>query len=564
MISVYACRHGSGCAPGTTHNSILAQTVKSYHGASISNSEIQNRASTGKRVKLPKMLADLPVSGNTLPHTMTYMLQQLEFADQVRRHVSPRIDEGRKSQFGQFMTPSNTARFMASLFPPSTLKTCRLLDAGAGVGALTCAFLDRWIEGGFGFQEVEAYAYEIDDTLRGHLAERLAAYSGVRAHISGEDFISSSNQLLFHGATDYTHAILNPPYKKINSFSTHRHELRALGIETVNLYSAFVALAVMQAAHEGQIVAIIPRSFCNGPYYRPFRDFILQRSALRHIHLFESRNTAFKEDNVLQENIILRLERGGIQGPVTITTSTDDSLSDLKTHVYPFDQIVFPEDSEGFIHVPTLPDENARTSSLPSSIRYSLADIGVNVSTGPVVDFRLRDYLRAMPAPGTVPLLYPGHFSINRTVWPIDGAKKPNAIERNDETEKWLFPNGHYCVVRRFSSKEERRRIVATAVDPAVFVDAPMLGFENHLNVFHENRRGLPRLLANGLAVFLNATVVDSAFRRFNGHTQVNATDLKAMKYPSRLALMELGEWALNNRELTQQMIDERLDTLTV
>ena len=56
---------------------------------------------------------------------------------------------------------------------------------------------------------------------------------------------------------------------------------------------------------------------------------------------------------MLQENIIIRLERGGIQGPVTITTSTDDTLSDLETHVYRFDQIVFPDDAEGFIHVPT-------------------------------------------------------------------------------------------------------------------------------------------------------------------------------------------------------------------
>ena len=428
---------------------------------------------------------------------------------------------------------------------------------------MSCAFLDRWVEGGFQFQEVQVFAYEIDDRLRGHLAEHLAAYEGATAHVSAEDFISSSNQLLFHGVTDYTHAILNPPYKKINSLSAHRHELRALGIETVNLYSAFVALAVMQAAHEGQIVAIIPRSFCNGPYYRPFRDFILQRTALRHIHLFESRTTAFKDDDVLQENIIIRLERGGIQRPVTITTSTDDSLSDFETHVYPFDQIVFPDDAEGFIHVPTSPDENIKAIDKPTSIRYSLAEIGVNVSTGPVVDFRLREYLRDMPVPGTVPLLYPSHFGINRTDWPIAGAKKPNAIQRNDETEKWLFPNGHYCVVRRFSSKEEKRRIIASAVDPASFGDAPALGFENHLNVFHENKRGLSESLANGLAVFLNTTVVDKAFRRFNGHTQVNATDLKTMKYPSRPALIELGKWAVKSGELTQHMIDERLGALT-
>lgn len=491
------------------------------------------------------------------------MLQQLEFADRVRLQVAPGIAKGRKSELGQFMTSSTIARFMASLFPASDLKTCRLLDAGAGVGALSCAFLDRWVKGGFHFQEVQAFAYEIDDRLREHLAEHLAAYDGVTANVSAEDFISSSNQLLFHGATDYTHAILNPPYKKINSQSAHRHELRALGIETGNLYSAFVALAVLQAADKGQIVAIIPRSFCNGPYYRPFRDFILQRAALRHIHLFESRTTAFKDDHVLQENIIIRLERGGIQGPITITTSTDDSLSDFETHVYPFGQIVFPDDPEGFIHVPTRPGENATVMDASSAIRYSLAEIGVSVSTGPVVDFRLRDYLRDMPAPGAVPLLYPSHFSINRTDWPIAGAKKPNAIQRNDATEKWLFPNGHYCVVRRFSSKEEKRRIVAGVVDPAVFGDAQVLGFENHLNVFHENRHGLSEALANGLAVFLNSTVVDKAFRRFNGHTQVNATDLKTMKYPSTLALIELGKWALNTGELTQQRIDERLGALT-
>ena len=495
--------------------------------------------------------------------TMTGMLQQLEFADSVGRQVSPRLAKGRKSELGQFMTPSNIARFMASLFPASDLKTCRLLDAGAGVGALSCAFLDRWVDGGFQFQEVQAFAYEIDDRLRGYLAEHLAAYDGATVHVSAEDFISSSNQLLFHETTDYTHAILNPPYKKINSHSSHRYELRALGIETVNLYSAFVALAVLQAAHAGQIVAIIPRSFCNGPYYRPFREFILQRAALRHIHLFESRSTAFKDDDVLQENIIIRLERGGVQGPVTITTSTDDSLSDFETHVYPFNRIVFPDDAEGFIHVPTSPDENTTTIDTPSAIRYSLADIGVNVSTGPVVDFRLRGYLSDMPAPGTVPLLYPSHFSINRTEWPIAGAKKPNAIQRNDDTEKWLFPNGHYCVVRRFSSKEEKRRIMASAVDPAAFGGAQALGFENHLNVFHENKRGLSESLANGLAVFLNTTVVDKAFRRFNGHTQVNATDLKTMKYPSRTALIELGKWAVKSGELTQQMIDERLGRLT-
>lgn len=487
------------------------------------------------------------------------MRQQLEAVDNVRREVAPRIEQTRKAEFGQFMTPSSVARFMASLFPPSTLQTCHLLDAGAGVGALSCAFLDRWTTGGFGFESIEVTAYEIDETLRAYLAQHLVAYSRVKANIIAGDYIELATASGLHDR-GFTHAILNPPYKKINGRSAHRLALRSVGIETVNLYSAFVALAVAEVAHGGQIVAIIPRSFCNGPYYRPFRDFILERAAIRHMHLFDSRNKAFKDDEVLQENIIIRLERGGQQGPVTVSTSTDDSFSDLTTHEHPFDRIVFPDDPERFIHVPTSPDKNA--IELSPTIRYTLADLGIKVSTGPVVDFRLKEHLRDMPGKGTVPLLYPNHFSSGGTTWPIEDMKKPNAIERNADTEKWLYPSGFYCVVRRFSSKEEKRRIVASVVDPSAFGDAPVLGFENHLNLFHESKRGLPEALARGLAVFLNTTAVDEHFRRFNGHTQVNATDLKLMKYPSREALIALGKWAIQQESLTEDQIDAQLKIL--
>ena len=56
-------------------------------------------------------------------------------------------------------------------------------------------------------------------------------------------------------------------------------------------------------------------------------------------------------------------------------------------------------------------------------------------------------------------------------------------------------------------------------------------GFENHLNVFHSNKQGLPKALSFGIAMFLNTTAVDEHFRTFNGHIQVNVTDLKRLKY---------------------------------
>ncbi|MEZ5454380.1 MAG: Eco57I restriction-modification methylase domain-containing protein, partial [Thiothrix sp.] len=438
------------------------------------------------------------------------------------------------------------------------------------IGSLSAAFFDKWKNRqGFTFSQLELDAFEIDSTLHTHLAQTLEKYqsqTNLTAHIKGGDFIhtaveSLSGDLFAEKLPQYTHAILNPPYKKINSNSSHRLALRRVGIETVNLYSAFVALAVALAAPGGQIVAIIPRSFCNGPYYRPFRDYILEHTAIRHIHLFESRTKAFKDDGVLQENIIIRLERDGLQGDVTITTSTDDRFIDLNTHSHSFEHIVFPDDPERFIHIPTSAEKSTIEQS--PAIRYSLDDLGIKISTGPVVDFRLKEHLLAMPEAGSSPLLYPAHFSGKGVTWPIEGMKKPNAILRNTTTNKWLYPNGFYCVVRRFSSKEEKRRIVANVVDPDVFRETAMLGFENHLNLFHENKRGLPKALAHGLAVFLNTTAVDENFRRFNGHTQVNATDLRLMKYPSRETLSQLGEWASAQGELTQTMIDAKLETLS-
>ena len=485
-----------------------------------------------------------------------------------RLTVAKPIDPKRKSQYGQFFTPAEIARFMAGLFTRRAWDNCHLLDAGAGTGSLSVAFLERWAGGGFEFPRVEVDAFEIDESLHPHLIQSLeeyGRYQNVVSNVRGDDFVhaavdSLSGDLFAEALPRYTHAILNPPYKKIHSNSLHRSALRRIGLETVNLYSAFVALSLSLLEDHGQLVAIVPRSFCNGPYYRPFREYVLERAAIRRIHLLASRNSAFKDDEVLQENVIITLERGMRQGDVTVTTSTDGSFADMETNRYSFDRIVFPGDPERFIHVPTSPEFSAIERS--RAIRFTLDDIGIKVSTGPVVDFRLKEHLRDMPDEDTVPLLYPGHFKGQMTDWPNPELKKPNAICRNAQTEKWLYPNGFYCVVRRFSSKEEKRRIVASVVTPDSFPNVEALGLENHLNVFHEGKHGLTEALAYGLAAFLNTTAVDENFRRFNGHTQVNATDLRLIKYPNRESLIALGEWAMRRRKPSKILIEDQLESL--
>lgn len=488
--------------------------------------------------------------------------------DKLRLDVSKNTAAARKAQFGQYLTSSSIATYMSSLFNPSNADECHLLDAGAGIGSLTAAYLERVRAGELTFRKVSVDAFELDERLHPYLKQTLVGFEDLRqfnGSVRGVDFVheaanSICGDLFSQALPQYTHAILNPPYKKIRSNSAYRESLRRAGIETVNLYSGFVALALSLLAPGGQLVAIVPRSFCNGPYYKPFREFLLKHAAIRHIHLFYSRDKAFATDDVLQENVIIGLVRDKTQGRVTVSTSSDDRFHDVETHHYEFDQIVFPNDREKFIHVPTSHKAGALDSVVGN--QHALEEIGVKVSTGPVVDFRLKEYLVKMPGAGDIPLLYPGHFRDGVTQWPNPDLGKPNGIQRNTHTEKWLYPSGYYCVVRRFSAKEERRRVVASVVCPESFSGAPVLGFENHLNVFHEAKRGLPKELSYGIAAYLNTTAVDEALRRFSGHTQVNATDLRSIKYPSRETLLALGVSAIACGDWSQESIDAQFERI--
>jgi tRNA1(Val) A37 N6-methylase TrmN6 len=473
--------------------------------------------------------------------------------EKTRLAASKQLDPDRRVSLGQFMTPSAIATFMASLFKRWP-DDARVLDPGAGIGSLSEAFARKYMEMN-PRGRLHLTAYEIDPVLVEHLGGHLRALGPTIEHeLFQRDFIREATSATSFGARRFSHVILNPPYKKIGGTSDYRKLLRTIGVETGNLYSAFLALAVAMTDDQGEIVGIVPRSFCNGTYFRPFRSWLLSKAALTHVHVFESRKKAFSDDNVLQENIIIRLQRGGSQGSVAVSSSHDSTLHDYQERQVPFVEIVNPIDAQQFIHVPTF-----ETNGSAKLFACSLAELGLGVATGPVVDFRLRPYSHSTPKPGMVPLLYAHHFSGGTLQWPREH-KKPNALEVNGATRKWLMPQGWYAVTKRFSAKEEKRRLVAYVVDPAR-LPHEFYGFENHLNVIHSGKNGIAPALAHGIALFLNSTVVDLHFRNFSGHTQVNATDLRSMRFPNLDVLTEFGKWAATHRNPSQQQIDQFIES---
>jgi adenine-specific DNA-methyltransferase len=140
--------------------------------------------------------------------------------------------------------------------------------------------------------------------------------------------------------------------------------------------------------------------------------------------------------------------------------------------------------------------------------------------------------------------------------WPRGGHRKPNAIARNPQTRELLLPNETYVLIKRFTSKEEPRRVVACIHDPSRLPAAHQdVGFENHLNYVHAGGKGLPPRVARGLAAWLNSTMVDRHFRQFSGHTQVNATDLRSLRYPHLNTLEKIAD-VLGERINDQAAID--------
>jgi adenine-specific DNA-methyltransferase len=490
----------------------------------------------------------------------------LTWVEEARLTASARLNQKQRGAKGQYFTPAQSARFMASQFTPRGGRI-GLLDAGAGVGSLSAAWIAQAVQWESPPEHIHVTAFELEPLLAEYLeatfskAAAIAESAGVGLswEVRGEDFIESASasavaEFFAQTLPRYDVAILNPPYHKIRSDSKARETLRRAGIETSNLYSAFVWLAVNHLTPDGELVAITPRSFCNGPYFRPFRKYILKHSSLDWLHVYESRDTAFADDEVLQETLIFKLTRSEEQrSTVTVSSSEAGHEHDVSQRQVPFDRVVLSGDRESVMHLPDA--EGEYTASFIRQLPATLRDTGLSVSTGRVVDFRCREQLRSDGGTDTVPLIYPQHLRDGRVEWPKTGAKKPNALQLHADVESLLVPAGYYVLVKRFSAKEERRRVTAAVFDPAS-VACKEVGFENHLNYFHEKGGPLDRESAFGVAAYLNSTLLDDYFRTFNGHTQVNASDLRALPYPSRAQLRDLGSEVINT-QLSQRALDE-------
>jgi len=491
----------------------------------------------------------------------------LTIADALRARFFASVSVEHQKAFGQFLTPPHVAELMAAMFQLRS-RHIRLLDAGAGMGILSAAFVRRLLQRKMPPKCIEVTAYELDAALlRGieqtYEACRVACQQrGVEfsATIRNTDFIAEAAEMQRHDLFStappvFDAAIVNPPYGKLSTTSNGYRLLQAVGAETTNLYTAFLNLIIGLLRPKGELVAITPRSFCNGPYFKVFRQRLLKEMSLRRIHVFESRTAAFRHDDVLQENVILHAVKGQRGSDnIRVSQSTGGHHDAGHSRTFRTAEIVSPADAEAFIHIPTS-EQHLTARDQVARLEATLDRLGLAVSTGRVVDFRAREHIRQKPEEGTCPLIYPCHFDGLFVTWPARRGRKPDAIREDDQTQSLTIPADVYVLTKRFTSKEERRRVVACIYDP-VRVGSQRVGLENHLNYIHAGGKGLDMLLAKGLWAYLNSSILDLYFRQFNGHTQVNATDLRNVRFPTADQLRAIGS-QIGDRGPGQDDIDQ-------
>ena len=465
---------------------------------------------------------------------------------------------------GQFFTSMETAKYMAGMFDLSILpEQVSILDPGTGSGILSAAIIDRLNEES-AVKSIHLTCYETDTEIQPLLQRNLALmkeksvipltyelitdnYILTQQHDFEEDLLAVSNP------PKYDLVIANPPYLRVM-----RNDAAAIAMPTVvhgapNLYFLFASMSLFNLKDGAEMVYIIPRSWTSGLYFLHFRKYLLTFGKLMHIHLFVSRDKVFKEEEVLQETMIIKVKKTSQTPESVLVTSSqsNNDFNDITSLIVPYSSVVAGKDL--YVFLPTS-DEEMDVIHKIHLYEHTLPEEGLRMRTGIVVDFRQWDELRKEPGEHIIPLFYSQHIRDGRVHhnpsgkefdWIID--EKPGLIQKNK----------NYVFCKRFTAKEERRRLQCGVYLAEDFPEYTFIGTQNKINyVDLVDGSDMDLQTAYGVYALLNSTLFDMYYRVLNGSTQVNSTEINSIPVPPVEKIRQIGEQVMNAGDLTTPACD--------
>ena len=480
--------------------------------------------------------------------------------------------ENHLKENGQYFTPPEVACFMAKLAVDVVADIARILDPGAGTGILAAAVCEHIASKSLS-KRMHIDAYENDPALVKllyrslHHASQWAQDRGVKLtfNVLNTDFVLSSRQLSAKSTfRPYDIIISNPPYLKISADDPRSIALCEVVHGQPNIYALFMTASVLLVKTTGSLVYITPRSFASGHYFKAFREFFFANLQPVRVHLFESRKDLFSDQSVLQENVIIQASKNKSPDHIVVSYSVNsDNLDSSRENIIPVQYALYYNGKDTILRLP-LDKADDLVIEIVDSWTSRLADYNLQISTGPVVPFRVEKYMRTQSnaAPDCcVPLLWMCNVHPMRITWPSNGHKNRDSSnqfivnDNNTRAKHLLVANKTMVLLRRFSTKEEKRRLIAAPLFRSQ-IDFDFIGIENHLNYIYNPYSDMSPDEAQGLSALLNSDLIDRYFRICNGNTQVGAIEIRAIPLPPIDLIRELG------RKLCRFRFSPRLDNI--
>lgn len=472
----------------------------------------------------------------------------MNIVDQIEQRTNTFIKarpKGQRKGIGQFFTGGETARFMAGLYDvPDDCSELSVLDPGAGAGILSGALIERLQSSAV--RKLKLVCYEKNEDVLDLLSSNLemaAANSKFPVDIEmiHDDYILSQadryNTQLWtdDNARRFDVVISNPPYLKLSKDADEARAMRDVCYGAPNIYFLFMSMGVFNLKDNGVLIYIVPRSWTSGAYFKQFRQTFLTSCSLEHIHLFTSRDEVFDGQDVLQETMIVKA-RKRTDHDAAISISSSFSSSDF-SHMSCFDvdygTVVAGRDA--YVYLPVTNEEIAALDRL-KKLKDTLPSIGLKMKTGLTVDFRNRDALSSIPETRSVPLFYSQHIQNGKVIFPVGKEFEYIRTDRPSLLQK----NANYLFVKRFTAKEERRRLQCGVYLAKDFPGYGQISTQNKIN-FIDSPEELQEDVVYGLYVIFNSSLYDTYYRILNGSTQVNSTEINSMPVPPIDVIRSMG-----------------------
>jgi len=263
----------------------------------------------------------------------------------------------------------------------------------------------------------------------------------------------------------------------------------------------------------------------------------------------------FGQEEVLQETMIVKLRKTKETPAFVRITSGPSDLGAVSEMSAPYGTVV--SGAERYVFLVTSREEMDVLRKV-NSLGPPMPSIGLKMKTGLTVDFRNQGLLRNASGEGAVPLFYAQHIKDGRVVFPI--GKRNEYL--SDELPGTLQQNRNYLFVKRFTAKEERRRLQCAVYQASRYPEYQKISTQNKINFIDTtDGTGMSCELAHGLYTVFNSTLYDTYYRAMDGSTQVNASEVNSMPVPARRDMELLGKKLMESGDYSTANCDRILET---